>query len=143
MIRQQMFLKSLMFVAVITGAAVRESAATEYVWARSGYGALPIGHNASSFSNGYGGYYVPKNAYGNNHESRRPFTNPNGFIVPATPTNSPATPSHQQSPSNLAGAQPVAVPQQAAAPTAIAQPQMQPIPMKPTFQQKLKRFWSH
>ena len=98
-----------MLAVVTVGPVVHESAATEYVWARSGYGALPIGHNATSFSNGYGGYYVPKNAYGNNHESQRPFTNPNGFIVPATP-------------------------QQATAPTGMA---------KPTFQQRVKRFWSH
>ena len=140
MIRQQTILTSLIFAIVIVGAAVRECSATEYVWARSGYGALPIGHNASSFSNGYGGYYVPKNAYGNNHESRRPFTNPNGFIVPSTPTNSPV---HQQSPSPVVGAPPVAVPQQGTTAAAMAQPRMQPIPMQPTFQQKLKRFWSH
>ena len=140
MIRKRKLLVSLMFAAVIIGADVRESVATEYVWARSGFGALPTGHNGTSFSNGYGGYYVPKNAYGNNHESRRPFTNPNGFIVPATPTHAPAP---QQSSSSAAGSQPIAASQQTAAAPVMAQPQMQSISMKPTFQQKLKRLFSH
>jgi hypothetical protein len=118
MIRRGMHLSRLILVVFIVGAAVSESDATEYVWARSGYGALPTGHNGASFSNGYGGYYVPRNAYGNNYETRRPYTNPNGFIVPATP-------------------------QQATVPSTVSQPQTQSIPMRPSLQQKLKRFWSH
>ena len=58
--------------------------AGEYVWARSQF---PVGPNrpVSAMGNGYGGYYVPRNAYGNNYEGR-PITNPNGFIIPAQPT---------------------------------------------------------
>ena len=58
--------------------------ATEYVWARS---QNMVGPNrpVSVPGNGYGGYYVPKNAYGNNYEGR-PITNPTGFIIPAQTT---------------------------------------------------------
>ena len=140
MIRQRIHLSSLMFVIVAFGLTVGESAATEYVWARSGYGALPIGHNATSFSNGYGGYYVPKNAYGNNHESQRPFKNPNGFIVPATPVKCPAP---QLTPSVANATQPTSAAQPSPSPISSSHPQMRPILTKPTFQQKMSRFWSH
>ena len=99
MLRRRILLIRLIFASLLVGMFVNESAATEYVWARSGYGALPTGHNGTSFSNGYGGYYVPKNAYGNNHESLRPFTNPNGFIVPTAPQQAqsiPKKPNFQQ-----------------------------------------------
>ena len=36
----------------------------------------------SAMTNGYGGYYVPRNAYGNNYQGQR-FTNPTGYIIPA------------------------------------------------------------
>lgn len=68
--------------------------AGEYVWARSNWGNgggpnRPVG----VMGNGYGGYYVPRNAYGNNYAGQR-ITNPNGFIVPAQPMYQP-TPSHR------------------------------------------------
>jgi hypothetical protein len=66
------------------------AAADEYVWARSNWGSLPMGYPAGTMTNGYGGYYVRKNAYGNNYESRRPFMNPTGFIIPDTATACPA-----------------------------------------------------
>ena len=68
----------------------RDVVADDYVWARSNWGSLPMGVAAGTMSNGYGGYYVKRNAYGNNHESRKPFRNPNGFIVPAETGTCPA-----------------------------------------------------
>ena len=67
-------------------AAYQDVAAGEYVWARSNWG-NGGGPNrpVSVMGNGYGGYYVPRNAYGNNYEGQR-FTNPNGFIVSGQPT---------------------------------------------------------
>ncbi len=82
-----------LFLGVVSVIAAGPSAtAGEYVWARTSWGSLPMGNTAGSMTNGYGGYYVPKNAYGNNYESRRPFTNPTGFIIPAEATPCPPTP---------------------------------------------------
>jgi hypothetical protein len=61
--------------------------AEEYVWARTNWGASNVSRPYSSMSNGYGGYYVPKNGYGNNYEGRK-FTNPDGFVIPAQPSRS-------------------------------------------------------
>ena len=68
-----------------------QAAADEYVWARTNWGNgggpnRPVG----AMGNGYGGYYVPRNGYGNNYEGRR-FTNPNGYNIPTqTPARSQA-----------------------------------------------------
>jgi hypothetical protein len=56
--------------------------AEEYVWARTAWGASNINARYSSMGNGYGGYYVPKSAVGNNYESQGNFRNPNGYIIP-------------------------------------------------------------
>lgn len=65
-------------------AAGQDAAASgDYVWARSAWGGSNINGHYSSMSNGYGGYYVPRNAYGNNYEAQGNFTNANGYIVPA------------------------------------------------------------
>jgi len=80
--KQQLFVG--LFVAVLSIATmVQNATAGDYVWARSSWGSLPMGQYSSSFSNGYGGYYVRANAYGNNIEGRGRFTNPGGYIVPA------------------------------------------------------------
>lgn len=77
-----------LFVAVFSiVAASQNAAAGDYVWARTNWGSSNISRPYSSMSNGYGGYYVPRNAYGNNFESSGGFTNPNGFIVPAQTTS--------------------------------------------------------
>ena len=83
MIRHRHRLACFVFVVCSLFAVSREASADEYVWARSGWGNGSWGRNYSGMSNGYGGYYVPRTGYGNNVESRRPFTNPNGYIVPA------------------------------------------------------------
>jgi hypothetical protein len=62
--------------------ATRDGVATDYVWARSPYGAMPMGQYAGYMSNGYGGYYVPRNAPGNNFEGSQ-FRNAGGLIVPS------------------------------------------------------------
>ncbi len=75
---------SCLFAAVLSIASANcAEAAGDYVWARTGWGVLPMGQYSSSMSNGYGGYYVPRNAYGNNFEGQGRFTNPGGYIVPA------------------------------------------------------------
>ena len=58
-----------------------KTASANYVWARSQWSVGP-NKPVGAMTNGYGGYYVPRNAYGNNFEGQR-FTNPNGFIIPA------------------------------------------------------------
>ena len=58
---------------------------SDYVWARTNWGSSNINRPYSSMNNGYGGYYVPRNARGNNFEGQRRFTNPTGFIIPAQP----------------------------------------------------------
>ena len=70
-----------LLVTVIEIAGSAKPAAAEYVWARSQW---MIGPNrpVGVMNNGYGGYYVPKNAPGNNYEGR-PFNNPTGFVIPA------------------------------------------------------------
>ena len=60
----------------------RDASAGDYVWARTNWGNLATNRPVSAMGNGYGGYYVPRNAYGNNYEGQR-FTNPNGYIIPA------------------------------------------------------------
>lgn len=83
MIRQQLLFAGLFVVAIGAFTACGEVVAGDYVWARSPWGNGSWGRNYSGMTNGYGGYYVPRNAYGNNHESRPPYRNPNGYIVPA------------------------------------------------------------
>jgi hypothetical protein len=82
----------------------------DYVWARSAWGNGSWGRNYGGMSNGYGGYYVPRNGYGNNYESRRPFTNPNGYIIPA---NAGSYQPHQQRYVRVQPAQPQYAPQAA------------------------------
>src|SRR5579871_3580563 len=79
----QMINRSLTaIIYVVALAMVGESgSAGEYVWARSQFMSGPL-RPVSVMGNGYGGYYVPRNAYGNNYEGKR-FTNPGGFIIPA------------------------------------------------------------
>lgn len=83
MIRRRLLFAGLLVVVFSALAASRDTAAGEYVWARSGWGNGTFSRNYSNMTNGYGGYYVRRNAYGNNHETQRPFKNPNGYIVPA------------------------------------------------------------
>lgn len=80
---------ALMGALGIVAASHQEVVADDYVWARSAWGSSNINGHYSSLSNGYGGYYVPRNAYGNNFESRGNFTNPNGYIVPAQQASAP------------------------------------------------------
>ena len=70
------------------------ASAEEYVWARTAWGASNINARYGSASNGYGGYWVPKSAAGNNYEAQGNFTNPTGYIIPsnAQPVNYPARP---------------------------------------------------
>lgn len=77
----------LCLLAVTVGLInVSQSAfAGDYVWARTNWGSSNINRPYSSMNNGYGGYYVPRNARGNNYEGQRRFTNPTGFIIPAQP----------------------------------------------------------
>ena len=83
MLRQRL-LFGCFFVVVFSFLGTTSRAGdSEYVWARSNWGALPMGNASGTMSNGYGGYYVRKNAYGNNYESRGNFRNPNGYIIPA------------------------------------------------------------
>lgn len=70
-----------LFVALIGLAGSVKPAAAEYVWARSQW-ALGPHRPIGVMNNGYGGYYVPKNGYGNNFEGKQ-FTNPSGFVIPA------------------------------------------------------------
>jgi|GEM_PF-5477008 len=84
MIERHCLVAALLSVGVGLIAAERDANAGDYVWARTNWGSSNINRPYSSMSNGYGGYYVPRNAYGNNYEGRR-FTNPNGFIVPTQP----------------------------------------------------------
>ena len=71
----------------------RDALGGDYVWARSAWGNGSWGRNYGGMSNGYGGYYVPRNAYGNNYEARGSFRNPNGYIIPAQPVTK-AVPPH-------------------------------------------------
>ena len=141
MFRQRLLLGSLLVVMCAFSDLHGTVAASDYVWARSGYGAMPWGHNASSFSNGYGGYYVPRNAYGNNHEGVRPFTNPNGFIVPASPAARPAA-THQLSAQTTPVTSAMTM-QQVPEPSMQTNSTLQPIPAPRSFSQRLKRFLSH
>lgn len=59
------------------------ASAEEYVWARTGWGASNVNGRYGSVSNGYGGYWVPKNAAGNNYESQGNFRNSGGYIIPS------------------------------------------------------------
>lgn len=91
MIRKRMLILGLFIAAMCVVFANREASADDYVWARSAWGNGNWGRNYGGMTNGYGGYYVPRNAYGNNYEGR-PITNPNGYIVPAgTPSYSAQT----------------------------------------------------
>jgi len=83
MIDQRRLFSALLMAVFSAVAADREVAAGDYVWARTAWGSSGADRHYSSFSNGYGGFYVPRNAYGNNHDGRGRFTNPNGYIVPA------------------------------------------------------------
>ena len=85
MTHQRLLFASLLLV-VFSVAATREATASDYVWARTNWGSSNINGRYGSMSNGYGGYYVPRTAYGNNYESQGNFTNPNGYIVPAGTT---------------------------------------------------------
>lgn len=91
MLQLRTFSASLIIAAVGLLAADRDASADGYAWARSNWGNgggpnRPVG----VMGNGYGGYYVPRNAYGNNYEGQR-FTNPNGFIVSGQPTYQPTS----------------------------------------------------
>lgn len=81
MSQRKYLIASLMMAVASLVVSAHELQAGDYVWARTNWGSSNISRPYSSMSNGYGGYYVPRNAYGNNFEGRR-FTNPNGFIVP-------------------------------------------------------------
>ena len=86
------YIASLM-IAVCTFVLTSQMAiAGDYVWARSAWGNGSWGRNYSGMSNGYGGYYVPRNAYGNNYERRAPYRNPNGYIVSSQPAVSTPRP---------------------------------------------------
>ena len=83
---------SLILTVVGLATIAPNTASGEYVWARSSWGNgggpnRPI----SVMGNGYGGYYVPRNAYGNNYEGQR-ITNPNGFIIPSQAQYQPQQP---------------------------------------------------
>lgn len=92
MLRQRLLFVGLVLGAFGVVAASQEVDAGDYIWARSGWGNGNWGRNYGGMTNGYGGYYVPRNAYGNNYEGR-PITNPNGYIVPAT-TSTPSPSYH-------------------------------------------------
>lgn len=85
MTRQGLLIGVFSFAAVFGVAAGSDVTAGDYVWARTNWGSSNINARYGSMSNGYGGYYVPRDAYGNNYESQGNFTNPNGYIVPAAP----------------------------------------------------------
>ena len=80
-------LRNLALVALTVGLfnPPHTAVGNDYVWARTNWGSSNINRPYSSMNNGYGGYYVPRNARGNNFEGQRRFTNPTGFIVPAQP----------------------------------------------------------
>jgi hypothetical protein len=86
----QLWVCAFACVAIFSLVDGRPATAGDYVWARTNWGASNISRPYSSMSNGYGGYYVPRNAYGNNFEGQR-FTNPNGFVVPGGAVNYPVT----------------------------------------------------
>jgi len=100
MIRQNLCLCGLLIAILSVAATSRDAVAGDYVWARTNWGSSGADRHYSSFSNGYGGFYVPRNGYGNNYEGGGRFTNPNGYIVPAQgggysvarPTYAPAAP---------------------------------------------------
>ena len=83
MIRQRPVFAFLFAVTFSLIAATQHVVAGDYVWARSNWGSANINRRYSGMSNGYGGYYVPRNGYGNNYEAIGHYTNPNGFIIPA------------------------------------------------------------
>lgn len=62
--------------------ASRDAVAQDRVWARTNWGASNVSRPYGTPNNGYGGYYVPRNARGNNYDGQR-VMNPNGFFIPA------------------------------------------------------------
>jgi hypothetical protein len=90
--RQRTLLACLFATVIAIPLISRDSTADEYVWARNNGGIASINRPVSAMNNGYGGYYVPRNAYGNNYEGQ-PIMNPTGYVIPAQPEQ-PARPSH-------------------------------------------------
>ena len=80
---RQRLLYACLFAAAASIAISQNVTADEYVWARSQWVMGP-NRPLSVMGNGYGGYYVPRNGYGNNYEGQR-FTNPTGYVIPANP----------------------------------------------------------
>jgi hypothetical protein len=83
MIQVRLLVANLCIAVFAIIATSGEATANDYVWTRTAFGSCAAGRHCSAMSNGYGGYYVPQNAVGNNYEASGNFKNPNGYIVPA------------------------------------------------------------